>query len=63
MRTGLKERIEQANSEQEIADLLKRGADYKPGPSDKTRRRWNRAATVRRNQLFEKKHFKETTKV
>lgn len=43
---GLKERIERANTEPEIAALLLEGGNYTQA-TDKTKRKWSRAANQR----------------
>lgn len=48
--TGLKQRIETANSETEIAALLLEGGNYQQA-SDKTKRRWQRVAKARSKYL------------
>lgn len=61
MNTGLKQRIELANSEQEIFDLLKQGENYAQA-SDKTKRRWQRVATERTKFLEQCEHNEKGNK-
>lgn len=55
---GLKQQIEQANSETAIRGLLDEGANYLQA-SDKTKRRWSRVAARRIKYL---QLLKEATK-
>lgn len=52
---GLREQILVAESVEEISALLKKGADTYTRATDKTARRWLRAAEIRKAQLNAKK--------